>query len=203
MRKLFFNGLIYIICLLSGIYLGGNGLYCDVEFLDEQTCIYRNDDERKLRHATEGVPYKDRPLESRFNLRHESEASLLGVVYDDRAIMTAAPYRVVDAGHWVFEGTGLRKGNLFGQASLHERVPGGASGHETDKISKSSPPGTRLLAKGTNPNAGGAEMVIVEAAGRGAVFSAASINWVSSVLVDDVISSITRNVLHRFVSNDK
>ena len=28
----------------------------------------------------------------------------------------------------------------------------GASGHETDKISPSSPPGTKLLAKGTNPD---------------------------------------------------
>src|SRR5205085_299265 len=133
------------------IYLGGNGLNCDVEFIDDRTCIYRNDDERRLRAATPGVAYRDRPLESRFHLRHESEASLLGVVYDDRAIMTAAPYRVVDSGHWVFAGTGLSEGNLFGEKSLHERVPGGASGHETDKISKSSPVGTHLLAKGTNP----------------------------------------------------
>ena len=172
------------------VYLGGNGLNCDVEFLDEQTCIYRNDDERRLRGSS--------PLESRFHLRHESEASLLGVVYDARGIMTAAPYRVVDAGHWAFEGTGLAEGNLFGQASLHERVPGGASGHETDKISKSSPPGTRLLAQGLNPGGGGADMSIVESAGKGAVFSAGSINWVSSILVDDAVSQITSNVLRRF-----
>jgi N,N-dimethylformamidase len=180
------------------VYLGGNGLNCDVEFLDEQTCIYRNDDDRRMRKANKGAAYKDRPLESRFHMRHESEASLLGVVYDDRAIMTAAPYRVIDAEHWAFEGTGLRKGELFGEASLHERVPGGASGHETDKISKSSPADTRLLAKGTNPNDGGAEMAIIDPAGRGAVFSAGSINWVSSVLVDDAVSQITRNVLGRF-----
>lgn len=173
------------------VYLGGNGLNCAVEFLDEQTCIYRNDDERRLRAP--GGKY-----ESRFHLRHESEAALLGVVYDPRGIMTAAPYRVVDAGHWVFAGTGLTAGGLFGQASLHERVPGGASGHETDKISKSSPAGTRLLAKGTNPHGGGAEMSIVEPAGQGAVFSAGSINWSSSILVDDAISQITRNVLRRF-----
>lgn len=174
------------------VYLGGNGLNCDVEFIDKQTCIYRNEDNQRLRLP--GAIH-----ESRFHLRHESEASLLGVVYDDRAIMTAAPYRVVDAGHWVFEGTGLREGNLFGQASLHERVPGGASGHETDKISKSSPAGTRMLAKGMNPGSGGAEMAIIESAGNGAVFSAGSINWVSSVLVDDAVSQITRNVLVKFL----
>ena len=175
------------------MYLGGNGLNCDVEFLDEQTCIYRNDDERRLREP--GAKY-----ESRFHLRQESEAALLGVVYDPRGIMTAAPYRVVEAEHWVFAGTGLISGGIFGQASLHERVPGGASGHETDKISKSSPKGTRLLAKGVNPHDGGAEMSIVESAGRGAVFSAGSINWVSSVLVDDAVSQITRNVLNRFAN---
>ena len=175
------------------LYLGGNGLNCDVEFLDEQTCIYRNDNERRLRGNS--------PLESRFHLRHESEASLLGVVYDARGIMTAAPYRVIDAGYWVFEGTGLLEGNLFGQASLHERVPGGASGHETDKISKSSPAGTRLLAQGTNAKGGGADMSIVESAGKGAVFSAGSITWVSSILVDDAVSRITRNVLRRFADD--
>jgi len=175
------------------VYLGGNGLNCDVEFLDEQTCIYRNDNERRLRG-------NDAPYESRFHLRNESEASLLGVVYDARGIMTSAPYRVVDPGHWVFEGTGLAEGSIFGERSLHERVPGGASGHETDKISKSSPPGTRVLAKGLNPDGGGADLSIIESAGQGAVFSAGSITWVSSILVDDAVSRITRNVLTRFAS---
>jgi N,N-dimethylformamidase len=179
------------------VYLGGNGINCDVEFIDEQTCIYRNEDERRIR-ASGNALRADPAFDSRFHLRNESEASLLGVVYDPRGIMTAAPYRVIDANHWVFEGTGLAADNLFGHASLHERVPGGASGHETDKISHSSPPDTRLLAKGTNPDDGGGEMVIIEQAGRGAVFSAGSINWVSSVLVDDVVSQITRNVLTRF-----
>src|SRR2546425_1301404 len=114
------------------MYLGGNGLNCDVEFLDEQTCIYRNENDRKRR--TSGRRY-----ESRFHMRHESEANLLGVVYDDRGIMTAAPYRVVDASHWIFEGTGLREGDIFGEKCQHQRIPGGASGHETDKISPSSP----------------------------------------------------------------
>jgi N,N-dimethylformamidase len=173
------------------VYLGGNGLNCDVEFLDQQTCIYRNDNERRMRQPNSGY-------ESRFHLRHESEASLLGIVYDPRGIMTAAPYRVIDASHWAFAGTGVREGSLFGQESLHERVPGGASGHETDKLSKSSPPGARLLARGENPNEGGAEMVIFDAPGGGRVFSVGSITWVSSVLLDDVVSRVTRNVLQEF-----
>ncbi len=113
--------------------------------------------------------------------------------------MTAAPYRVVADEHWVFEGTGLRTGSVFGTASLHERVSGGASGHETDKMTPSSPAGTVLLAKGLNPDDGGAEIVVRDTPSGGAVFSVGSIVWPASLLVDDGVSAITRNVLRRFL----
>ncbi len=174
------------------MYLGGNGLNCEVEFVDRQTCIYRNEDDRQLR-ASAGR------LESRFHQRQESEANLLGVVYDDRGIMTAAPYEVLDAVHWVFETTGLKNGELFGQRSLHERVPGGASGHETDKRSPSSPANTKLLARGRNANGGGAEMVLHQPGGGAAVFSVGSICWPSSLLADESVSKITANVIRRFL----
>ena len=53
--------------------------------------------------------------------------------------MTAAPYAVVAPDHWAFAGTGLAAGDLFGTESLHERIPGGASGHETDKRTPRTP----------------------------------------------------------------
>ena len=143
----------------------------------------------------------DRPqkgAESRFNIYNESEANLLGVAFTQSGIMTSAPYQVIDDSHWVFEGTGLSKNDLFGEESLHERIPGGASGHETDKITPSSPANVHLLAKGTNIDEGGAEMVIYETNTRGMVFSAGSITYISSILVDDAISKITSNVLKRF-----
>ena len=173
------------------MYLGGNGLNCDVEFLDEQTCIYRNDDSRKLTAIGNN-------FESRFHLRQESEANLLGVVYDERGIMTAAPYEVIEASHWVFAGTGLSNGDTFGHESQHQRIPGGASGHETDKISPSSPSSTKLLARGLNPDEGGANMVVHEPGNGAAVFSTGSINWPSSLLVDRQVSQITANVVRRF-----
>ena len=43
------------------------------------------------------------------------------------------PLRVTNAAHWIYTGTGLKEGDLFGQKSLHMRCAGGASGHETDK----------------------------------------------------------------------
>ena len=114
--------------------------------------------------------------------------------------MTSAPYRMINEDHWVFAGTGLRNGDLFGEKSLHERCAGGASGHETDKMSPNSPPETVLLAKGTNPDDGGAEMTVYELANGGSVFSVGSITYPASLLVDDAISRITANVLSRFLS---
>ncbi len=148
------------------------------------------------RSAANGMaPYEDR-LHRTIG---ESPAHLLGVVMTHTGIMTAAPYQVRDAGHWAFAGTGLVDGDLFGTESQHERVHGGASGHETDKVSPSSPPGTVVLAKGTNPDDGGAEMVTFETPHGGAVFSVGSITYPSSLLVDAHVSRVTRNVLSRFL----
>jgi hypothetical protein len=171
------------------MYLGGNGLNCEVEFIDPTTVVHHNGDGRTLR---------ERGFESRFHSRVESEANLLGVVFTDTGIMTGAPFRVLDAGHWALEGTGLQNGDVFGQASLHRRCPGGASAHETDKVSPSSPAGVRKFAKGMNIDEGGAELVCHETPSGGAVFSAGSIAWPSSILVDACVSRITANVLRRF-----
>ncbi len=138
--------------------------------------------------------------ESRFHLQVESEANLLGVVYSESGIMTAAPYRVVDAGHWTLAGTGLAEGDRFGQSSLHMRIPGGASGHETDKTSPSSPANVHVVAKGMNPDEGGGEIVHFDTGSGGEVFSVGSITWPASILVDDAVSRITANVLTRFLA---
>ncbi|MDB5336112.1 MAG: hypothetical protein JWN70_1731, partial [Planctomycetaceae bacterium] len=87
----------------------------------------------------------------------------------------------------------------FGHRSLHKRCPGGASGHETDKISPSSPANVIRLAHGLNPDRGGADMTIYETATGGSVFSTGSITWISSLLVDEPVSQITANVLRTFL----
>lgn len=182
------------------MYLGGNGLNCEVTFSADgaMRCLSHLHSE----HGEMGGKSEDGSIEydSRMHRTFESEANLLGVVCSETGIMTAAPYCTIDASHWAFAGTGLRNGDLFGQKTLHERIPGGASGHETDKRSAFSPAGTILLAKGTNPDDGGSEMVIHETYHSGAVFSVGSITWVSALLVDARISTITLNVLHQFLS---
>jgi hypothetical protein len=113
--------------------------------------------------------------------------------------MTVAPFEVVEPEHWVFAGTGLKKGDLFGTRILHQRYGDGASGHETDKISPSSPKNVQLLARGLNPDDGGAHLVFFETPGGGAVFSAGSIAYPTGLLCDAPLSMITGNVLRRFL----
>src|SRR5262249_6605446 len=112
------------------MYLGGNGLNCETEFVTPTRVVYRNGDARALKQGG---------YESRCAMRVESEARLLGVAFTETGVMTGAPYRVLDASHWAFAGTSLQNGDLFGESSLHMRCPGGASAHETDKVSPNSP----------------------------------------------------------------
>jgi N,N-dimethylformamidase len=175
------------------VYLGGNGLNCEVELRPDDTMVVHNGQITGLWPAGMGGK------ESRFAMRHESEANLLGVVFDPAGAMTGAPYRVVDGSHWAFRGTGLKPGDVFGEKSLHMRCPGGASGHETDKISPSSPGGVHRLAKGMNVDDGGADMVIFDTPSGGAVFSAGSISYPCSLPVDDNVSKLTANVVRRFL----
>lgn len=173
------------------VYLGGNGLNCAVDFPDHRTMVVDNGDGRVLNaHRDE--------WESRFGMRHEPEANLLGIGFTRAGMMTGAPYRVLDADAWMFAGTGLRAGDLLGVRCLHTRCPGGASGHEMDKLSPSSPAGVQVVAKGLNPDGSGAEMAWYEAPRGGMVFSAGSISFPCALPVDDAAAAVTRNVLRRF-----
>jgi N,N-dimethylformamidase len=163
------------------MYLGGCGLYAEVEFTDESTMLCRREGE--------------------FDQRGESPAALLGIEYTHGGFQTGAPYRVINDEHWAIADTGLKKGDLFGHESLHERCPGGASAHETDKIAATSPSSLVHLAKGDNPDGEGADLVIFDTASGGSVFSVGSFCWTLSLPIDDRVSSITTNVLRRFLSD--
>lgn len=179
------------------LYLGGNGIDCEVEFVGDLA----------TRHLTQ-QPKRDTPeeahLENRFHRTCEPTAGLLGVAFDHRGEGTAAPYEVLQEDHWIFAGTGLAKGDRIGESTLHERVPGGASGHETDKVTPNAPPQTVVLARGLNRDGGGAELVYYEAEqGGGAVFSVGSITYISALLVDEKVSAVTSNVLRAFTNSGK
>jgi N,N-dimethylformamidase len=162
------------------MYLAGCGFLCEMEFLDEGTMRCRQ--------------------EERADLRGEPSARLLGVAYSHAGYRSGAPYRVIADSHWVFDQTGLKNGDLFGQRSLNGRTPGGASGLELDKIAPDSPRNLVHLAKGTNPGDSGADLVIHDTPGGGAVFSVGSHNWTLALPVDPAVSRITANVLRRFLA---
>lgn len=180
------------------VYLGGNGINCEVEFPDESRMRALNytanvSDRGDPRDAPEGT------YESRFHRRVESEGNLLGIVFTFTGIMKGAPYEVVDSAHWAFQGTGLEDGDTFGERTLQEYANGGASGYEMDKMSRFAPPETKLIAKGLNRDDGGAEMVHYALEDGGESFCVGSITYPSSLLVDETVSTITRNVLDRFL----
>ncbi|MBA4496029.1 N,N-dimethylformamidase beta subunit family domain-containing protein [Paenactinomyces guangxiensis] len=133
-----------------------------------------------------------------FNL-DRSESYVLGVRYTPEGYMTFHPYRVEKADHWVFKGTNLKNGDLIGERGLNR---GGASGHETDKMDKFTPKNAVLLAKGTNPDKGGAEMVYYDHHGGGGVFSVGSISFGGSLVIDERLSRIVKNVLNHFTKRD-
>ena len=169
------------------MYLGGNGLNCKIDYSADGSAM----------RCDNAWPAG---FESRFHHKVESEANLLGVVYTDPGAMTVAPYEVVDPDHWIFAGTWLKRGDLFGIKTLHERYGDGASGHETDKISPSSPKSVHLLAKGLNPGDGGAHLVYFDTPAGGAVFSAGSITYPTALFCDTPVAMITENVLRRFLT---
>jgi hypothetical protein len=170
------------------MYLGGNGLNCEVTIDgDVMQCLSFDD-----------TKAPDAKHESRMHRTYAPEARLLGVAFTNPGVMTAAPYTVLEPAHWTLEGTGLKLGESFGQKSQHERVPGGASGHETDKLTPSSPKQVQVIARGENPGNGGADMVYMDL-DKGAVFSTGSITWVTCLFSDRNVSLITANVLRRFL----
>lgn len=197
-REMYFRAKAWVQSGGKLVYLGGNGLNCEVTF-DSNGAM------RCLTHLFSahgemgGANDRGGFWDSRMHRRVESEANLLGVACSETGIMTSAPYRVVDPAHWVFAGTGLTKNERFGQTTLHERVPGGASGHETDKRMASSPPNTHFLAKGLNPDEGGAEVVMIDPFEKGKVFSVGSITWIAALFTDSVVSRVTANVLRAWI----
>ncbi|MBD3306749.1 hypothetical protein GF339_10015 [candidate division KSB3 bacterium] len=144
------------------------------------------------------------------------ETQMLGVRFTMDDYGTCAPYKISRPDHWVFEQIPLSQDNIFGGLSLNQPTPKkysrydpgrpgverglegmGASGWETDKLSATAPKDITVLAKGLNKH-GGADMVIREPHGtRGGMFSASSLVFSGSLLIDNVASSLVKNILAR------
>jgi hypothetical protein len=182
------------------LYLGGNGLFEQVE-LDEAA--------NTVRHMNgDGAATRD-PFYFRNLTPARPERAILGVAYRYDNYMTFAPYEVLQADHRLFDGTGLSNGDLIGAQGINGN---GASGWEMDTSiagqaaagivvsangadDRGAPPANLvLLGRGTNPGFG-ADMTCYDTPAGGMVFSAGSISFVGSMIGDDALQQIVRNVL--------
>ncbi|MDX1468223.1 MAG: DUF6605 domain-containing protein [Acidimicrobiia bacterium] len=138
----------------------------------------------------------------------------IGAAFNRRGIFTSAPFEVLVPDHWVFDGTGLAMGDLFGMASTTRpvgdsanaanRVGQGASGFFTLKPGQGSG-GFDVLAVGLNED-GGAHMMFRETSSGGWIFNSSSGTFTGALMEDEVIRTIVTNLLddalsHQPVSN--
>ncbi len=191
----------------SLLYLGGNGVFEIGDYDNDQT-------EMVFRAGIEGGPRAP----ALFRNRGRPERSLLGVA-SERCGVTGTPYVVRSPDHPLFAGTGVSDGDTFGGAGLNTgKGNGQASGWEVDTSRGPGatgtpascdldpgpvppsvlPAGLVVLATGLPDAAGlGADMTYYDHPGGGFVFSAGSLTFGGSLVVDEVASGLTHNLLQR------
>jgi hypothetical protein len=192
----------------SVLYIGGNGLYEEVVYSADGTQL------AMFPVYFDGTPQARRYSYYRNLTPPRPERAVLGVAYRSDGFNTFAPLQVLQAGHRFFAGTGLADGALIGASGLNG---GGASGWEMDTSipglaadgvivsafgadDRGSPPANiELLARGTNAGGYGADMTYYRSPGGGGVFSAGSLSFGGSLVIDPVLQQVIRNVLDEFL----
>jgi len=185
-------------------YLSGNGLYWVTSFdgtpnIDGTTVMEVHKDRSYDTSTGEaGGLWRDtRP-----------EAAVTGLEYDPGVWGYTGPFVVKAPTHWLFDDTDLPGGASIGATGVN-KFGGAAAGVEMDSVGAASPADLTLLAradvtyyendKTTTPAVGG-DMVYYERSGGGSVFSAGSINFGGSLLVDPMLSIIVKNALRHALS---
>ena len=95
------------------MYLGGNGINCEIDFLDDATLHFNTQIPGVRTGNLNYVDEEGNVFDSRMHRTYESEATLTGLTTTESGIMTGAPYRAIKTDHWVFEGTGLVRWRHF------------------------------------------------------------------------------------------
>lgn len=186
--------------------LGGNQLYWRVRWdADYTTMECRKDGSRFADGARGGLwRHLGRP-----------EDETLGVRFTDPGTGTYAPYRVEDAGHWLFEGLGVSDGDLFGHRGT---TPLPICGDETDAPTWASGHAAHVIARGLNraeavdgdytlwqpghpawDGAAGGTIALTERSDRHAVLATGSIHSASGLGTDAVFTGVVANFLRRYL----
>lgn len=112
-------------------------------------------------------------------------------------------FTVLDPTAWVFAGTGVRAGQMFGQGAAGLEVDGVVFSCDANGFpglvdgSDGTPLNYHILAYVPATHGYGTVGYYTNSAG-GTVFNAGSQEWVSALFNDPVVARITRNVLERF-----
>jgi hypothetical protein len=207
-REMYDNLAAYLDAGGSVAYLGGNGVFEIGEPDNGGT-------EMVFRLGVEGGP---REL-ALFRTQGKPELALLGVA-TERCGVGGSPFLVRAADHDLFAGTGVADGDVVGDSGLNTGAGNGkASGWEVDTTRGPGatgipapgclldpapvtpsvlPDGLVVLAEGAPDGVGpGAEMTYYDHPGGGFVFSAGSLTFGGSLVVDPVLSALVSNVLNR------
>lgn len=112
---------------------------------------------------------------------------VLGTFYSESGYLSLGSFQVKKANHWVFDGTGLKNGEKFGNGMI--------SGIETDKMGAYSE-GFTLLAVGDNES-GPAHMVIKSYPKGNFLFNASSVSSVRALKEDENWWIIVQNIINK------
>ena len=144
----------------------------------------------------------------------QPEDEILGVRFTDPGTGTYAPYRVEDAGHWLFDGLDVQNGDRFGHEGT---TPLPICGDETDAPTRLSAMAAHVVARGLNrPDAvdgdftlwtpkdpawdgsAGGTIALTEHSDHHAVLATGAIHSASGLGTDPVFTGVVRNFLRRY-----
>jgi len=167
------------------ISLGGNQAYYKIQFSNNFQTVECHKDGTFLDNTL--IPA------GTWHTQFSSESAYWGNAYTDAGYETYCSYKVLDASHWLFQNCSIKNGDVFGTHGIDGR---GLSGDEMDKINNNTPKNAVVLAKGTNPNNGGGDIVIIENKNN-AILSFGSIACGSGLQKDFVFTQIVKNFINK------
>lgn len=168
------------------ISLGGNQAYYKIRFKDNFKTIECRKD---------GTFFSNTLIPAGvWRTQFSNEAQYFGNAYTDAGYATYNSYRVIESGHWMYKNCDIASGTEFGQKGMDRR---GTSGDEMDKVNERTPKNAVVLAKGTNPDNGGGDLLIIENPGN-AILSFGSIAAGSGLNYDPVLTGMLRNFMKKY-----
>ena len=168
------------------ISLGGNQAYWKIRFSDNY---------QKIECRKDGTFFENTLIPAGlWRTSFSNEAKYLGNAYTDAGYETYCSYKVINAQHWLYKNCTIKNGDEFGKYGIDNR---GLSGDEMDKVNDNTPKNSVLLAKGTNPDNGGGDILIIENKNN-AILSFGSIACGIGLNKDKVFTQMTKNFLERY-----